>query len=216
MEDNITVASMKAKFEANEILGFKGKSKKKYIFFISQHAGLCYYKGASKRRGFALTTAELNDFDTYLWQDKEADNKATFKLIDKYRKMALLNPFANDFIDKCLQLPDTYERWKKDGKKSLYDYGVAMGTSIDGKVITFDAIRKQYPRLVDTFFEHYNSDKKYVSGKHPFRGYELSLHVQVYDDGTVKGYLDLEYKSTANGYYYIMINNDAFIGYDID
>jgi len=90
-----TIEELKEKFESNEIIGFKGKSKKKYIFFISKHAGLCYYKGKSTRRGFMLTSAELEDFDTLINLDKEADLKAQYKTLDKYRRMALLNPFTN-------------------------------------------------------------------------------------------------------------------------
>ena len=35
-------------------------------------------------------------------------------------------------------------------------------------------------------------------------------------EGMFFGYLSLEYKGCGNGYYYLLINDDNFIGYDVD
>jgi len=216
MENGDKLQEIKTKFDSNEIIGFKSSTGKKYKLFISGSGTLCYYKNNSIRRGFQLTRTEVDEFASYLEVDKDAENKLTYKFIDKYRKLAELSLFTNDWINKCIALPNTYERWKKEGKKSLYDYGVTTGNKIDGKVITLEAIKKEYPNLVEQFTLSYMGDINFNSGRYPFRGYEMSLSVKAFEDGSVQGYLSMEYKGSGNGYYYLMINENTFIGYDVD
>lgn len=209
---------VEAKFKAGKISGFKANDKKYRLFLTGKgdNEKLCFYKGSSTRRGFLLTLAELVNFKEYIEISPVADEEHNFKMITKYRKLAEKNPHTNSFVESCLALPDTYAKWMKEGKKGLYEYGITTGNAIDGKIITMNRIARLYPELVRRFYDAYDNDRNYHSPRYELDGKDLFLEVQAYADGTVKGSLSLEYKGTGNGFYYIMINYDTFIGYDVD
>ena len=145
------------------------------------------------------------------------DVKNNFKIISKYRKMAELATFSNSFIELCLALPKTLEEYVEQGKKTLYDYGITTGCGVDGKVISINRIEKQYRNVAQKIREAI-ADKKDVGticSRYNFAGYEMSIEIHN-DNGVFRGFLSLEYKNCGNGYYYLLINDDNFIGYDVD
>ena len=49
-----------------------------------------------------------------------------------------------------------------------------------------------------------------------FCGYGGSLWVNRKGDGKVTAGFSKEYRGYGNGYYYLLINDETFIGYDVD
>lgn len=140
----------------------------------------------------------------------------TYNLIAKYRKQAMKATFTNPFIKKCLALPDNFEQWVKEGKQSTYEYGVSTGCCIDGKIITLSRISKKHSWLVELFKSNFREGTVWNSWRVPFAGYEMTLSVYKNNDEGFYGALNLEYKDCLNGYYYLLINDESFIGYDKD
>jgi hypothetical protein len=125
----------------------------------------------------------------------------------KYRKEASKATFTNSFIRRCLQA---------DVDKSLYENGITTGNDIDGKIISLASIAKANPRAVKDFETAMKNCVLYCSRRFPFRGYEGSLEVTVAGHGEAMGHFSMEYQGTGNGYYYLLINDKNFIGYDVD
>lgn len=110
-----------------------------------------------------------------------------------------------------------------DTLKSCYKNGLTTGTRIDGDIISLDAIEKWCPLAVIRFRDALRERRDYRSGSLDFRGYDGSLWLTVvveddnfYRKGDVVGGFSKEYRGCANGYYYSLINDEHFIGTDID
>lgn len=190
----------------------------KYRFFIAEGEYLCYFKKGSSRKGRIFETELLNkNIDKVEFQKTEKDIESiNWKLIEKYRKYAE----KSDGLylgEICKQLPKTYDQWLDEGSKCLYGYHITTGNKIDGKVITMAAIAKQYPYIVESAKKALNNKTKYSSSTVNFRGYDMSINIYPDEEnGTIRGYLNMEFKGMGNGYYYMLINNDSFIGVDVD
>lgn len=127
----------------------------------------------------------------------------------KFKKEAAKAEFYNDFIEKCLMA---------DPEKGPYENGLSTGTSIDGKCITTKAIEKdfEYTGLMMRFWEAFKNAEEWHSSRYRWRGYDLSLWVGKDSQGRALAGLNMEYYNCGNGYYYELINEDKFIGIDID
>lgn len=136
-------------------------------------------------------------------------------LIRKFQREAAKAVFTNPFIRKIKNA---------NYSKSLYKNGITSGTRIDGQIITLEAIRKWCDSLIYHYFcEAVRTRTPYHSVPFNFRGYNGSLWVEVYDKddgyyyaGDLCAGFDKEFKGCDNGYYYLLINEQTFIGYDID
>lgn len=154
----------------------------------------------SKRRGRMLMWENVGR----VWLETLEEKNQTGKFIKK----AQLSTFTNDYIRKCLAA---------DPAKSPYENGLSSGVPIEGKIITLKSFGKQYPWIEEQFREALKERRPYRSGRVPFRGYEATLELwQNGIKGDISGSLSLEYKDCGNGYYYLLVNDDEFIGYDID
>ena len=141
-----------------------------------------------------------------VWRDvPPSDQKITEKFIEKAKKAT----FTNDYIRKCLG---------SDPTKGPCANRLSTGVPIEGKIISLKSIGRQYPNIERSFREALKAKKNYHSSRVPFRGYEATLELWHPGDNPdeINGSLSLEYKDCGNGYYYILINDDEFIGYDID
>lgn len=194
---------------------YRGMTKLR--FFISTDGVLCVFGKGRSRRGSYLREEMLENFKRWLAPTKE-QNVDTWRWnnIRKYRKMAAQAQFTNSFIQDCLKLPETREQWETDGKKRLYDYGITTGNRIDGKVISLASIEKRFPWHVKPFRQAVAEKTKYHSMRFIFRGYDCTLETWLNNDGELMATMALEFRNCGNGYYYILINEDNFIGYDID
>lgn len=155
----------------------------------------------SKRYGRMLMWENVGK----VWRETLEEKNQTEKFIRK----AKLATFKSDFVQKCLEA---------DPGKSPYENGLSTGVPIEGKIITLKSFGKQYPWIEKQFREALKERRPFRSGRVPFRGYEATLELWFTDEAKtlMNGSLSLEYKDCGNGYYYLLINDDEFIGYDID
>ena len=200
---------------------------KRERFFISRFGSLCTFNPRSRRYGTEVHYSDLGRFVEYIGV-KQATPKdelqEKYKLIAKYKKLAQSASFTNSFIRSCRELP-SFEDWlvdlNEDGKhKTLFDYGITTGNRIDGKVITLNRIAKQYPDAINGLrkaIHTWVTTKETVKFlyRYPFAGYEATLET-FQNNGEFMCSLSLEFANCANGYYYLLINDENFIGYDID
>lgn len=204
----------------------------KFRFFISTNESLCYFAAKSSRKGpyFPETMfPALVNFQFSKPRTEESFEKKIYNQIAKYKRMAEKATFTNNFITDCKALPASFDQWKKELKepnswdieqkprpKSLFDYSITTGNKIDGVVISIERIGKQYPRYAERLREAIkNQSEGHICSSTPFAGYEMTLSTAK-REGMFFGYLSLEYKGCGNGYYYLLINDDNFIGYDVD
>lgn len=154
----------------------------------------------SKRRGRMLMWENV----ARVWRETLEEKNQTEKFIRK----AKLATFTNDYIRKCLA---------SDPAKSPYENGLSTGVPIEGKIITLKSFGKQYPWIEHQFREALKERREFRSGRVRFRGYDATLELWRNGiEGDISGSLSLEYKDCGNGYYYLLVNDDEFIGYDID
>jgi len=218
--------------ENKEIVSAIDKEGNKHRLFVATNGNLCRFIPRSSRRGYRISTSDFENFASFQYaptpRTEEQKLKAEYNTIAKFKKMANEATFTNSFIEDCKKLPD-FETWKKDviteqygspctpRPKGLYELGITTGNKIEGKVISISRIAKQYPHYAKKLRE---AIKNNISGSicHavPFAGYDMSLSYENKADGTFMGYLSLEYKGCGNGYYYLLINDENFIGYDVD
>lgn len=205
---------------------------KKDRFFIATNGRLCYFIPRSSRRGYFVHESDFSNYTKFIGKKEpktEADQlKKQYNVIGKYKKMAEQASFTNSFIENCKAIPD-FETWKKDLKteqygtpceprpKDLYDLGITTGNKIDGRVVSLDRIAKEYPRAIDRLREAIKNQQAVgnIISNVRFAGYDMSISVEQRNDGIV-GYLSLEFKGCGNGYYYLLINDENFIGCDVD
>ncbi|MGE3468427.1 MAG: hypothetical protein AB7J13_16015, partial [Pyrinomonadaceae bacterium] len=94
------------------------------------------------------------------------------------------------------------------------------GTTIDGKVISLNRIAKKYPREIERLREAIRTRTAgaYITGRWAkFTGYDISIEADLNTEtGDFRAFLSLEYAGCGNGYYYLLINDENFIGYDVD
>lgn len=134
------------------------------------------------------------------------------KLILKYQKLAAKASFSNIYTRSIVNA---------DPAKSLFENGITTGTRIDGQVISLETIRKWCGESYYQQFKDALKEKRpFNSGRFNFRGYDGSLWIAVYknEDGIdeINAGFSKEFRNCGNGYYYLLINDDNFIGYDID
>lgn len=160
----------------------------------------------SKRYGFHLDWSWVKQVF--------APAEGSVNLVEKFIKKAQKAQMTNGFIRRCLAA---------DPSKGLYEQRLTTGSGVDGKIISVKSIGKEYPELVWLMREAIREKRDWNSGRWRFRGYDMSINVAVAkedDDyqrkGEVRVFLNMEYRDCGNGYYYEMINEDEFIGVDVD
>lgn len=205
----------------------EGKKKKLFISTPETGSALCEMLPRKSRRGRRLYNSDFENYTKFVEtetnqteEEKQVKSEKTvYGYIAKYRKLAMKASFTNSFIESCKALPASFEEWVKEGKKTLYNYSITTGNAIDGKVITLKRIAKKYPHYAEYLKTAIKEQKaSHICSHVPFAGYEMSLSTQMIGDSAnyFMGYLSLEYKGMLNGYYYLLINDEEFIGYDVD
>lgn len=238
----MTYAELHDKVAKKEIVAAIDKAGKKSRLFVSKCGTLCVFFPKSSRRGFRLSSVE--NFVRYLAPvppvepNSDAALRKSYNVIARYKKLAQEATFSNSWVEACKALP-SFEDWKHDtvlpfGKttdadrrlKTLYDLEITTGNSIDGKVITLDrlarqfqydilALRKAIRGEADSILPPTVIKERTFFSRRPFAGYEATCSLKRFEDGSLMGYLSLEYKDCCNGYYYLLINDNTFIGYDV-
>ena len=137
------------------------------------------------------------------------DEKETvMKEVLKYKKLARLATHTNAWLR---QIADA------DPEKSLYENHITTGTTIDGKCIRLSTIEKYCGCMVmECFKDAFKKKEKYSSYRFDFCGYDGTLWCEPCEDGDMVAGFMKEHRNTGNGYYYLLINDNTMIGYDID
>ncbi len=215
----MTYQELEKAVESKQVISATTKDKEKYRLFIATNGLLCYFKKGSSRYGRHVDYNLFETFEKFQYkkvateQDKD---KKYFNSIKKFRTLASKATFKNNFIDSCLALPQTVEQWIAEGRKSLYEYGVGTGSRCEGLVITVDNIAKHFPSTGVQLKEAIkNRTEGNVMYRREFRGYDATIDLRV-GNGQFEGFLSMEYKGCGNGHYYLLINDNTFIGYDTD
>lgn len=183
------------------------KGERKSRLFISQEGQLCEFKTKSTRYGFML---DIDSIISVVTNCSMSTEQMRARLVEKYKRLAGKALFKNAFIEACLN---------GDPTRSLHENSITTGTRIDGKCITVGRLKKyMYPSewksMVDAINKHqpgFRSDK--------FNMDNFDCHVETYLSGQMQQFqccLSVEYRGTCNGYYYLLVNEETFIGYDID
>lgn len=216
----MTYDELYEKVKSGEIVGAilarEYRGMKKVRFFISTDGHLCIFNPRSSRRGTYFPMAPAMIESTFGKPPAIDKDLATYRKIAKYRKMAFAATFTNNFIADCRALPASFEEWVAQGKKDLYKSGITTGNRIDAKVISLKSLAKKQPIVAENFKRAMETRTSYHSHRFSFRGYDSSVSLEVYADGSINGFLSLEFKGCGNGYYYLLVNDENFIGYDID
>lgn len=137
------------------------------------------------------------------------------RLVLKYQREAAQATFSSPFIRNIKAA---------DPGKSLYENHITTGNGIDGQIISLQAVRKWCGEsYYQQFIEAVRTRTAFHSDRFDFRGYDGSLWVEPYKEGEnyklpgeINAGFSKEYRNCGNGYYYLLINENHFIGYDID
>lgn len=218
--ENLKLSELTDKVKLGEVIGATMTNGEKKRFFISNGGYLCYFKPKSSRRGYPFGDIEGIKSLIYKTKSEKSYAQIVFEDLQKYKKLASKASFNNRFIRDCM-IERPIEQVIADSDKDyfgLYFYGLTTGTRIDGKVITISGIGKKYPHVEKILRESIKNriPVEDICSRLPFRGYEMTISTRKEDNGDFAGVLSLEYKNCGNGYYYLLINDDSFIGYDID
>ena len=134
--------------------------------------------------------------------------------MEKFRRYASHATFPSAFVRKCLAADPT---------KGCYENRLTTGTRIDGEIISLKAIERYAPWAVGEFRKALMERREYHSYRFDFRGYDGSLWIDIadkddnyYRKGDVMAGFSKEYRGCGNGYYYSLIDDEHFIGTDID
>ncbi|MGH9946423.1 MAG: hypothetical protein ACRD6X_04415 [Pyrinomonadaceae bacterium] len=218
------------------ITGAVEANGKKDRFFISDGGSLCRFKPRSSRRGFCLHESDLARYTQFISPKASPTGEETlireYRIIEKYKQLAGAASFTNPFIRNCLAIPD-FDMWRKDvvepnswetnknlRPKTLYEMHITTGNNIDGRVISLNRIAKKYPTEIERLRESIRNKLAgtFITGRWAkFAGYDISIETDLdTETGDFRGFLSLEYAGCGNGYYYLLINDENFIGYDVD
>lgn len=189
------------------IITDKGREKKR--IFLSSEGNVCEFAPHSRKRGYAIP---LNIVENWRGIEKVQRNEAD--TVAKFRRYAARASFPSAFVRKCLAA---------DPAKDCYENRLTTGTRIDGEIISLNAIERYAPYSVREFRKALMERRQYHSCRFDFRGYDGSLWIEIaekddnyYRKGDVKAGFNKEYRGCGNGYYYSLIDDEHFIGTDID
>lgn len=189
------------------IITDKGSEKKR--LFMSAQGNVCEFAPRSRKRGYAIP---LNVVES--WRSIEEVQRNEADTVVKFRRYAARASFPSAFVRKCLAADPT---------KDCYENRLTTGTRIDGEIISLNAIERYASGYVRAFRKALMERREYHSCRFDFRGYDGSLWIEIAekDDsynrkGDVMAGFSKEYRGCGNGYYYSLIDDEHFIGTDID
>lgn len=189
------------------IITDKGSEKKR--LFLSTQGNVCEFAPRSRKRGY---TIPLNVVES--WRSIEEVQRNEADTVAKFRRYAARATFPSAFVRKCLAADPT---------KGCYENRLTTGTRIDGEIISLKAIERYEPWAVGEFRKALMERLQYHSCRFDFRGYDGTLWIEIAekDDGynrkgDVMAGFSKEYRGCGNGYYYSLIDDEHFIGTDID
>lgn len=159
-----------------------------------------------RRRGYVFN--DWQSIEKVYIPTEESHAERERKLILKYQRLASKATFQNAFLRDIA---------KADLTKSLYENHITTGNAIDGKCVRLATIEKYCGSwMVRMFREAIQKHERFSSNRFDFCGYDGTIWVEPKDNGDITAGFSKEYRNCGNGYYYLLINDETFIGYDID
>ena len=190
-----------------DIITPHGKERRR--LFLSAQGNICEFSRRSKTKGYPIDIEIIEG-----WSDLTRVVRSETDIVAKFRRYASRATFPSQFIRKCLEADPT---------KSCYENRLTTGTRIDGEIISLKAIERYAPYAVQEFRKALKERHDYNSHRFDFRGYDGSLWLKVvekdngyYKAGDIAAGFSKEYRGCGNGYYYSLIDDEHFIGTDID
>ncbi len=190
-----------------DIITPHGKERRR--LFLSAQGNICEFARRSKTKGYPIDIEIIEG-----WSDLTRVVRSETDIVAKFRRYASRATFPSQFIRKCLEADPT---------KSCYENRLTTGTRIDGEIISLKAIERYAPYAVQEFRKALKERHDYNSHRFDFRGYDGSLWLKVvekdngyYKAGDIAAGFSKEYRGCGNGYYYSLIDDEHFIGTDID
>lgn len=186
--------------------------KKRRLYINREYGQIGIVAPKKQKWGYAFSAWDSIEKIYYpAKQDDVTYQQHELQLLKKYQKLVTKATFSNVFT-RCIV--------NADPTKSLFENGITSGTKIDGQVISLEAIRKWCGEsYYQQFKESLKEKKPFSTCRFNFRGYDGSLWIAVKnEDGIdeINAGFSKEFRNCGNGYYYLLINDDNFIGYDID
>lgn len=175
------------------------------LFINRSEGGIGILAKGKRSRGWLFSAWDKIEKIYYPKSETEAD--VNRRLVNKYKRLAATASFENEFI-RAIRAADP--------AKPPYENKITTGTRIDGQVIKLDTIAKYDDWVVERFKAALAAREEYGSCRFDFRGYDGRLWCEPRENGDFIAGFSKEYRNCGNGYYYLLINDDTFIGYDID
>lgn len=207
MEYQEVISAIKGKSGLYTIVTPQGVEHRR--LFISQNNLVCEFAPRSRKRGYPIDAIIIACWISVTLYTPNESN-----IVAKFKRYAARATFPSAFIRKCLAA---------DTSKGCYENRLTTGTRIDGEIISLNAIARYDLWSVDRFRKALRERRNYHSCGFNFRGYDGSLWIEIaeQDDGynrkgDVMAGFNKEYRGYGNGYYYNLIDDEHFIGTDID
>lgn len=190
------------------------KGQRRRLFHNSEQNLYGIIAIGKRRRGYKFS--DWDGIEKIFWPATAEDPaEVNRRLIRKFQREAAKAGFTNPFIRKIQNA---------DYSKDLYKNGITTGTRIDGQIITLEAVRKWCGEgTYRNFYEAVRNRTPYRSERFDFRGYDGSLWVESCDKddgyhraGNLSAGFSKEFRGCANGYYHMLVNEQTFIGFNID
>ncbi len=185
----------------------EGKERRR--LFFSTQGNICEFAPRSHRRGYIIP-----EYIVHGWLGVAKVEKSDKNVVAKFIRYASRATFPSAFVRKCLSA---------DPAKDCYENRLTTGTRIDGDIISLKAVERHAPWEIRQFRKALAERRPYRSGSFDLYGYDGSLWLEIaekddgyYRKGDIKAGLNKEYRGCGNGYYYILIDDEHFIGVDID
>ena len=161
---------------------------------------------AEGKRNFGYIFDSWKAIEKVYYPASEAEKEKN--LVKKYQRLAEKATFKSPWLDIIKEASED---------KSLFENRITTGNRIDGKVITLKTIEKYCGDFVaNRFREAVKNCTNWYSSTFDFGGYDGRLWVEPREDGKIAAGFSKEFRGCGNGYYYLLINDETFIGYDVD
>ena len=180
--------------------------KKRRLFINRDQNQIGIIAEGKRKKGYLFYN--WSSIEKILYPNESDPEEEQRKLLLKYQKLAKSATFTNSWLKRIAEA---------DPSKSLYENRITTGVTIEGQCIRLSTIEKHCgPTIAYVFRDSMKNRESYYSPRFDFNGYDGSLWCEPKEDGTIMAGFSKEYRGCGNGYYYLLINDDTFIGYDID
>lgn len=180
--------------------------QKRRLFFNPQDCVFGIIAKGKRKSGYIFN--EWDDIEKILYPKSVDPVEVNRKMVAKYQRLASKATFKNKWLEAIANA---------DQDKSLYENNITTGVSIDGQCILLSTIEKYCgSHEIEMFRNAVRNGEKFHTPRFDFRGYDGTLWVNVSEEGYVTAGFCKEYRNCGNGYYYLLINDETMIGYDID